>query len=111
MKRMILLTIFLLATIPAEAATCRASYYGKGDGFGGKRTASGETMNPNAMTAAHPTLPFGSVVRVTNVANGRSVIVRINDRGPARSTGKCIDLSAGAAAAIGMGSGATVHIH
>ena len=89
--------------------TCIASHYGVGDGYGGKRTASGEIMNPNAMTAAHRSLPFGSVVRVTNLANGRSVTVRINDRGPFVA-GRCIDLSAGAARAIGMGGSARVSV-
>lgn len=89
--------------------TCIASHYGVGDGYGGKRTASGETMNPGAMTAAHRTLPFGSVVRVTNLANGMSVTVRINDRGPFVA-GRCIDLSYGAARAIGMGGSARVTV-
>lgn len=89
--------------------TCIASHYGVGDGFGGKRTASGETMNPGAMTAAHRSRPFGSVVRVTNLNNGRSVTVRINDRGPFVS-GRCIDLSHGAARAIGMGGSARVAV-
>lgn len=88
---------------------CTASHYGLGDGYGGKRTASGETMNPNAMTAAHRTLPFGSVVRVTNLASGRSVTVRINDRGPFVA-GRCIDLSPAAARAVGMGGLARVSV-
>lgn len=91
------------------AETCIASHYGVGDGYGGKRTASGETMNPNAMTAAHRTLPFGTRVRVTNHANGRSVTVRISDRGPFVK-GRCIDLSYGAARAIGMGGTARVTV-
>lgn len=91
------------------AEICRASHYGVGDGYGGKRTASGEIMNPNAMTAAHRSLPFGSVVRVTNLANGRGVTVRINDRGP-YVAGRCIDLSAAAARAIGMGGTARVSV-
>lgn len=93
----------------ARAETCRASQYGVGDGYGGKRTASGEIMNPSAMTAAHRTRPFGSVVRVTNLDNGRSVTVRINDRGSFVS-GRCIDLSYGAAQAIGMGGSARVSV-
>jgi rare lipoprotein A len=91
------------------AETCMASHYGVGDGYGGKRTASGEAMNPGAMTAAHRTLPFGSVVRVTNLASGRSVTVRINDRGPFVA-GRCIDLSHGAARALGMGGSARVMV-
>jgi rare lipoprotein A len=69
------------------------------------RTASGEMMNPSAMTAAHRSLPFGTKVLVENLSNGRSVVVRINDRGPFVG-GRVIDLSKAAAAHIGMvGSG------
>lgn len=93
----------------ASAETCIASRYGAGDGYGGKRTASGERMNVGAMTAAHRTRPFGSVVRVTNLRNGRSVTVRINDRGPF-VRGRCIDLSPAAANAIGMGGLAPVSV-
>jgi rare lipoprotein A len=64
-------------------------------------TANGEHMNPNAMTAAHKSLPMGSIVTVQNKRNGRSVTVRINDRGP-YVTGRVIDLSPGAARIIGM---------
>ena len=76
-----------------------ASYYGRR--FHGRRTANGERFDMRAMTAAHKTLPFGSFVRVTNPRNGRSVVVRINDRGPF-IRGRTIDLSRGAAEAIGM---------
>ncbi len=76
-----------------------ASYYGKR--FHGRLTANGERFNMNAMTAAHKTLPFGTKVRVTNPRNGRSVVVRINDRGPF-IRGRTIDLSRGAAQKIGM---------
>ena len=99
---------FLLAT--AKAETCTASYYGAGDGLAGKRTASGERMNPAAMTAAHRSRPFGSWVTVTSLQNPqRSVRVRINDRGPFVS-GRCIDLSPAAARAIGMGGTARVTV-
>ncbi len=86
-----------------------ASYYGY-DGCGNS-TASGQRFNPEGMTAAHRSLPFGTKVRVTNTHNGRSVVVRINDRGP-YVRGRVIDLSAGAARILGMmGSGvAAVHI-
>jgi len=86
-----------------------ASYYGY-DGSG-NRTASGQRFNPEGMTAAHRSLPFGTQVRVTNTRNGRSVVVRINDRGPF-IRGRVIDLSAGAARILGMmGSGiAPVHV-
>ncbi len=76
-----------------------ASYYGRE--LAGNRTASGERFNPNGFTAAHRTLPLGTRLRVTNVANGRSVIVRVNDRGP--FVGKrLIDVSLGAAQEIQM---------
>ncbi|WP_284125831.1 septal ring lytic transglycosylase RlpA family protein [Parerythrobacter aestuarii] len=76
-----------------------ASYYGRR--FHGRRTASGEAFDMRAMTAAHKTLPFGTRVRVTNPRNGRSVIVRINDRGP-YARGRTIDLSRAAAEEIGI---------
>lgn len=71
-----------------------ASWYGPG--FHGRRTASGTRFDRAALTAAHPSLPFGSRVRVTNLANGRSVVVLINDRGPYVKP-RIIDLSQGAA--------------
>jgi rare lipoprotein A len=76
-----------------------ASWYGPG--FHGRRTASGESFNAGNLTAAHRYLPFGTRVRVTNTSNGRSVVVRINDRGPF-SGGRVIDLSKGAARLIGV---------
>ncbi|SKB11966.1 RlpA-like protein [Planktothrix sp. PCC 11201] len=80
-----------------------ASWYGPG--FDGGLTANGETFNQYDLTAAHPSLPFGTTVRVTNKDNGQSVVVRINDRGP-YAGGRVLDLSTGAAQAIGMiGSG------
>ncbi|AFY46924.1 rare lipoprotein A [Nostoc sp. PCC 7524] len=80
-----------------------ASFYGRG--FAGRPTATGERFNPEAMTAAHRSLPFGTRVRVTNTRNGRSVVVRINDRGP-YIRGRIIDVSTGAARMLGMiGSG------
>lgn len=76
-----------------------ASWYGPG--FHGRRSASGERYNQNAMTAAHRSLPFGTNVLVTNLNNGRSVVVRINDRGPF-IRGRVIDLSAAAARVLGV---------
>lgn len=76
-----------------------ASYYAAK--FDGRRTASGERFDNDDMTAAHRTLPFGSLVRVTNPANGRSVIVRVNDRGPF-TRGRLIDVSRAAAEELGM---------
>jgi rare lipoprotein A len=79
---------------------CEASYYGTGG-----HTASGEAFDPAALTAAHRTLPIGSKVRVTNKNNDRSVVVRINDRGPFVA-GRCLDLSSAAMHAVGgLGSG------
>ena len=79
----------------------QASYYGGGASEGGSSTASGERFNAGALTAAHRTLPFGTKVRVTSLRTGRSVVVRINDRGPFIG-GRVIDLSTGAAGAIGL---------
>ncbi len=76
-----------------------ASYYGAR--HHGKRTASGEPFDQNALTAAHRQLPFGTRVKVTNLDNDKSVIVRINDRGP-HTRGRLIDLSRAAAEQIGM---------
>ena len=77
----------------------RASYYGYG--FAGRRTASGDTFRPEELTAAHRFLPLGTKVRVTNLHNGRSVLVTINDRGP-YIRGRHIDLSLGAARELEM---------
>lgn len=73
------------------------------------RTASGEQMNPSALTAAHRSLPFGTKVLVENLSNGRSVIVRINDRGPFVG-GRIIDVSKGAASVLGMVSSGTAKV-
>jgi rare lipoprotein A len=89
---------------PAFAETCIASRYGYSGG-----TASGERMNPSAMTAAHRSRPFGSHVMVTSHSTGRSVTVRINDRGPFVK-GRCIDLSNGAARVLGMDGTAIVSL-
>jgi rare lipoprotein A len=67
----------------------------------GQRTACGERMNPGALTAAHRTLPCGAKVKVTNRRNGRSVVVRINDRGPFKK-GRVVDVSKAAAQRIGL---------
>jgi rare lipoprotein A (peptidoglycan hydrolase) len=77
-----------------------ASWYGKL--FHGKQTASGETYNMYEMTAAHPDLPLGTRVKVTNLRNSKAVIVRVNDRGPL-VPGRIIDLSYGAAKQLGFG--------
>ena len=77
-----------------------ASWYG--GVFNGRETASGEVFNMYAMTACHPTLPFGSIVRVVDRSNHRSVVVRITDRGDLVKEGRIIDLSYGAAEKLGM---------
>jgi rare lipoprotein A len=83
-----------------SSGTCEASYYDEP-----QETASGERFDPTALTAAHKSLPFNSTVRVTNTATGKSVVVRINDRGPFVS-GRCLDLSEAAFAAIAnLGAG------
>lgn len=97
---LMMLAMLGLNTTSAEAASptqCgKASWYALYS-----RTASGEMMNPNLLTAAHRYLPFGTRVQVTNVKNGKSVVVRINDRGPFIK-GRVIDVSKGAARKIGM---------
>lgn len=85
----------------------RASYYGHN--LAGNRTASGEIFNPREFTAAHRTLPMGSRLRVTNKANGKSVIVRINDRGPFRDD-RIIDVSLAAAREIAMVGAGTASV-
>ncbi|UVE18543.1 septal ring lytic transglycosylase RlpA family protein [Pseudomonas sp. LS44] len=77
----------------------KASYYGKR--HHGKKTASGERFNQNALTAAHRSLPFGTRVQVTNLNNDKTVVVRINDRGP-YARGRIIDVSRQAAEQLGM---------
>jgi len=102
-----LLAFSLLSLQPAHAnqpnavqtASGTASWYGAK--FHGRRTANGERYDMHQLTAAHRTLPFGTKVRVINERNGRAVVVRINDRGPFAGR-RIIDLSRGAAGAIGM---------
>lgn len=88
-----------LATPALAQNVWHTSYYGQE--LAGRKTASGERFNPGALTAAHRTLPFGTKLRLTNVQNGRSVIVRINDRGPF-IRGRMLDVSRGAASALGF---------
>lgn len=86
-----------------STGTCKASYYDTGS-----RTANGESFNPNGLTAAHKELPFNTQVRVTNLANGKSVVVRINDRGPFVS-GRCLDLARGAFVTIASVSAGVIN--
>ena len=85
----------------------KASWYGPG--FHGKKTASGQRFNQDALTAAHPRLPMGTRAKITNLHNGREVEVTINDRGP-HGGGRIIDLSRAAARELGMGGSARVSI-
>lgn len=82
-----------------DAMSGLAAYYHSG--LNGRRTASGQRYNAGAMTTAHPTLPFGTRVKVTNVKNNRAVIVRVNDRGPTQP-GRVVDLSYAAARQLGI---------
>ncbi len=84
---------------PDRVQTGWASYYGRE--FDGRKTANGETYDMHALTAAHRSLPFGTRVKVTDIETGRSVVVRINDRGP-WARGRILDLSFEAARRIGM---------
>lgn len=81
-----------------------ASWYGQGDGYHGKKTASGERFDRSKLTAAHFSLPFGTTVQVRNQRNGRKVVVRINDRLPLATLrkGRIIDVSYAAARKLGM---------
>lgn len=88
------------ASLPSQEGL--ASVYGKH--FNGQPTASGERYDSRALTAAHRTLPMGTRIRVTNLENGKSVRVRINDRGP-HVRGRIVDLSSSAAAALGFNTG------
>jgi rare lipoprotein A len=112
MKIYLTVLLFAFALLLPEIAFAQsgvASMYGRGDGYGGRKTASGERLNLGAMTAAHRTLPFGTKVEVTNRRNGRSVTVRINDRGPF-VRGRVIDVTPAAARAIGMSGLAPVQL-
>ena len=91
----------------AMATHGRASWYG--EPHHGRMTASGETFDMHRLTAAHRTLPLGTRLRVTNLANGRSVVVRVNDRGPYRS-GRILDLSYAAARALHAVEAGVIHV-
>jgi rare lipoprotein A len=104
---------FSTASFEAEAAgkgiqRGAASWYGPG--FHGRKTANGERFNQHAMTAAHRTLPFGTKVRVVNERTGRSVVVRINDRGPFHGA-RIIDLAQAPARALGIAGVSYVSLH
>jgi rare lipoprotein A len=92
--------------VPAFAQNGKVSWYGPG--FHGRRTANGEVFDTNEMTMAHRSLAFGSKVRVTNLDNGRSIVVRVNDRGP-YVRGRIADLSHAAALRLGFVEDGVVH--
>lgn len=100
MRKLCIIAALLLAApnpaLAGEAKEVVASYYSHGH-----TTANGERYNPDGKTAAHRTLPFGTKVKVTNPVNNKSVVVRINDRGPFIKS-RSIDLSRGAAVALGI---------
>ena len=97
----ILIWILMILAWPVMAGTEEgsASYYA--DSLSGNPTASGEPYDKNALTAAHRTLPFDTMVKVTNLDNGKTVVVRINDRGP-HSKSRIIDVSGAAAKQLGL---------
>lgn len=95
---------FGLNQVAEAAQTGTASYYKHG-----RKTASGERFNPNGYTAAHRTLPFGTRVLVTNLKNGKSVIVKVNDRGPF-GRGRIIDLSFAAAKVVDLTASGTAKV-
>lgn len=116
MKSFSLILIFFISTFLVSCGTTSsigafqsgvASWYGPG--FHGKQTANGEKFNQEDLTAAHKTLPFNTLVRVLNVDNGKSVVVRINDRGP-YAKNRIIDLSKEAARRIDMLGTGTAHV-
>jgi rare lipoprotein A len=100
-----LLIGFAPAAVEAASSCGIASFYGYGDGFAWRTMANGRPMDPNAMTTAHPSLPLGTRILVTNPANGKSVNLVISDRGPFHG-GRILDLSSGAfsrIASLGQG--------
>jgi rare lipoprotein A len=100
--RTLISIVTVAAALLAGGIEAQAGEHGMASFYGYRsKTANGEMMNPSAMTAAHKTLPFGTRVRVTAVGSGRSVVVRINDRGPFIK-GRIIDLSTGAAKLLGI---------
>lgn len=104
-----LLGLSLFANASKAAECGRASHYGIGDGYHGLRTASGQRFNAYGLTAAHPTLPMGTKVRVKNRDNGKAVVVTINDRGP-YIHGRILDLSFGSFSKIASPSQGVANI-
>ena len=92
-------SFFALSTAQAQEESGKLAWYGQE--FAGRKTANGQRYDPNALTMAHKTLPFGAQVKVTNTANQRSVVVRVNDRGPS-TPDRIGDVSQAAAQRLGM---------
>jgi rare lipoprotein A len=97
-----------LAATKGSSVSGKASWYG--GRFHGRKTASGERFDKRALTAAHRKLPFGTRVRVTSINTGRSVIVRINDRGPFGRRERIIDVSEAAAESLGMKQAGVIRV-
>lgn len=109
MRAILAIPLFCLMIFSARAEHGIASVYANGDGHEWSRTANGERVDPDALTAAHRTLPFGAIVVVTNQRNGQSVAVRISDRGPF-IRGRIIDVTPAGAAALGFSGLAPVTV-
>jgi rare lipoprotein A len=114
MLRSVIMAALLLcaSTSIVLAEVCQASQYGVGDGYHGRRAADGSIFNTWARspyTLAHRSLPFGTIVTVTNLRNGRSIRARVTDRGP-YVRGRCVDLGRAGADAIGMGGTTQVRV-
>lgn len=95
----LVMLILLEGAVSAQTQSGKASYYA--NSLAGRKTASGDVYRPKALTAAHKSLPFHTMVRVTNLENGKEIVVRINDRGPF-VPGRIIDLSHAAAQQLGI---------
>jgi rare lipoprotein A len=107
--RVALCAVTLLFTTSLSSPLLASTQSGIASVYSGERTANGEYAHAHALTAAHRTLPFGTKVKVTNLTTGKSVIVRINDRGP-YIKGRIIDLTPAGAKAIGFSGLARVHL-
>lgn len=115
MKRVVLVIIMMISVIglysfknnASDAKTSYASYYH--DKFNGRKTASGEVFDNNKFTAAHMRLPFGTKVKITNLRTGKSVVVKINDRGPFHKT-RAFDITRAAFSEIGNCNSGTIPI-
>jgi rare lipoprotein A len=112
MKRL-LFSLLLLCPLSGQAATLQcgyASFYGgHGDGYAWQTMANGQIMNPQAMTTAHPWLPFGTRLKVVNQSNGKSVVLSVTDRGPFAHD-RIVDLSIGAFSRISSTSSGTAKV-